>query len=291
MASQRPKGLIDLRRSTILWITRSFYPIANLDQNLTINPAKAMTLRRAFRGLTNKESLRKERVIRQIKKLFDHGWFVATYGEANIGGSDPLEYYLLNISNPRLSPSPFFDSEWYVRAYEGTDMKGLSPIEHYILHGDAANMNPSPLFDTAFFRETNPSIPANDTALAHFVSEKTTSFPNPLFDSQWYATRYNVSDPIPFRHFITIGWLRGLDPSPLFSTAYYRAAYIDTISPEVNPLADYLGGGDRRGRNPSPYFNSSWYLTTYPDVAASQNNALAHYVRYGYKEGRRPSPY
>lgn len=168
-------------------------------------------------------------------------------------------------------------------------MKGLSPIEHYILHGDAAGLDPSPLFQTTFFRQMHPFIPARDTALVHFVTVEKKAFPNPLFDSQWYTDRYKVEDVLPLRHFIAIGWREDFDPSPMFSTAYYRNAYLDTAVNDANPLADFLNGGDRKGRNPSPYFSSSWYLTAHPDVAASTMNALSHYIQYGYNEGRRAS--
>jgi hypothetical protein len=283
------KGRRPATNPRILWIGPAFYLIADRDQRFTFKPADAMTLRRMLKGSPNKQSLRKDRVNNQIKKLFDREWFAEKYGAEIPAGADPLDYYLANVEKFELAPNPFFDPIWYTKACAGIDMKGLSPIEHYILHGDAAGLNPGPLFHTTFFRELNPAIPANDTALAHFVTAAKTAYPNPLFDSEWYAARYKVTDALPLKHYVTTGWLEDFDPSPMFSTAYYRIACPEIDAAGLNPLADYLDGGDRKGRDPSPYFNSSWYLTMYPDIAASTMNALAHYLQYGYHEGRRPS--
>lgn len=107
-----------------------------------------------------------------------------------------------------------------------------------------------------------------------------------LFDAEWYLQRYpDVAgagvDPV--LHYLVHGAANGRDPSPHFSTPFYRESYPNVTR---NPLVDYLDGGAAAGRNPSSTFDSAAYLERYPDVAKAGLNPLVHYVRFGKAENR-----
>src|SRR6184192_4056620 len=82
-----------------------------------------------------------------------------------------------------------------------------------------------------------------------------TSYPNPLFDAQWYLTQYP-----------------------------------DVRESSFDPYDHFMRHGASEGRNPNAFFDTSWYLANNPDVRASVMNPLDHYLRHGAAEGRKPGP-
>ncbi|MBB5346595.1 glycosyltransferase [Desulfoprunum benzoelyticum] len=116
----------------------------------------------------------------------------------------------------------------------------------------------------------------------------------PLFDSEWYLTRYpdvETSKDFPLRHYYYFGVEEGRDPNPYFDTRWYLNQYPDVAESGRNPLLHYMKHGVAEARNPSPYFDIRWYLNEYPDVAKSGINPLLHYIKFGAAEGRNPNPF
>lgn len=73
-----------------------------------------------------------------------------------------------------------------------------------------------------------------------------------LFDTDWYLKAYPdvaLSKIDPVRHYMSIGWHLGRDPSPKFSTNTYFELNSDVRTAEVNPLEHYLFQGLKEGRN------------------------------------------
>jgi hypothetical protein len=59
------------------------------------------------------------------------------------------------------------------------------------------------------------------------------------------------------------------------------------ISETLDGIEHYLSVGWLQGFDPSPLFSTNHYLWRNPDVLRAQLNPLVHYIRYGLKEGRR----
>lgn len=113
-----------------------------------------------------------------------------------------------------------------------------------------------------------------------------------LFDVNWYLA--HTDDPFahanPLGHYLVAGAAQGLDPHPLFHTAWYLAAYPDVAASGINPFVHYVTIGARELRNPCWLFDAKWYAERYPDVPTDYGNALKHYCKRGAKEGRDPHP-
>ena len=94
----------------------------------------------------------------------------------------------------------------------------------------------------------------------------------------------------PLQHYLDDGVDAGIDPHPLFDTAYYVKRNWSVMDGE-NPLVHYLVEGYVTECDPSPFFDSANYLDVYPDVAVSGTNPLIHYALFGATElRRRPHP-
>ena len=113
-----------------------------------------------------------------------------------------------------------------------------------------------------------------------------------LFDVNWYLA--HTDDPAarrnPLGHYLLAGTAQGLNPHPLFHTAWYLATYPDVAASGINPFAHYVANGARDLRNPCRLFDAKWYAERYPDVPADHGNALKHYCTHGAREGRDPHP-
>ena len=71
-----------------------------------------------------------------------------------------------------------------------------------------------------------------------------------LFDSRWYRTQPGGPTwaPNAVVHYATVGWRRGLNPSPRFDTQSYWNRYRDVRELDANPLIHYLLHGVKEGR-------------------------------------------
>lgn len=111
-----------------------------------------------------------------------------------------------------------------------------------------------------------------------------------LFDQAFYLSRYaDVGEASidPILHYLTWGAAEGRFPNPLFDT-YFYASQLNEDS-DINPLLHYIETGGRFGLKPHPLFDSLYYLESNPDVAQAGLNPLAHYLLYGDREFRKPN--
>lgn len=72
-----------------------------------------------------------------------------------------------------------------------------------------------------------------------------------FFDDVWYLNKYGnfpntIQDPV--KHYLTIGWKLGNDPSPIFSTNGYLSLNNDVKKANVCPLVHYLKCGKKERR-------------------------------------------
>ena len=72
--------------------------------------------------------------------------------------------------------------------------------------------------------------------------------------------------------------------SRYFEDDWYRKTY--SLDEKVNCAKHYLTLGWKLGYNPSDKFNGNKYLEKYEDVKKANICPLIHFERYGEKEGR-----
>ena len=71
-----------------------------------------------------------------------------------------------------------------------------------------------------------------------------------LFDSEWYATRFDDVALVsldPVEHFVRFGLLLNRDPGPEFDTQYYSEANPDVVAAGIAPLLHFIRHGEGRG--------------------------------------------
>ena len=115
--------------------------------------------------------------------------------------------------------------------------------------------------------------------------------PNPLFKTAWYIEKYanEIEYDDPLTDFVLAGCEKGRRPNALFDVDFYMNTYSDVKSRGINALVHYLYFGVKEGYWPNAYFDSNYYLANNPDVRAAGYNPLYHYLASGGTEGRNPS--
>lgn len=116
--------------------------------------------------------------------------------------------------------------------------------------------------------------------------------PHPLFDSQWYATRYPRQDSLPpFLAFLREGAAQDHDPSPFFDTSYYYSQRPGLRARGVNPLLHYVEHrGIQHAAHPNPLFRGGFYIHNNPEAATRTPTPFQHYLRYGLPRRAHASP-
>ena len=252
-------------------------------------------------------------------------------------GIDPLSHYekygkkenrVISISemNKRnyslILNSPYFDMDWYIDNY---NIKGdVDCVNHYLDIGYKKGFNPGPNFSTYEYYECNKDIKkTNVNPLFHYelkgkIENRVIKFSeelikqhylfisdSPYFDKEWYVDTYGISSDVdPARHYLDIGYARGFNPGPNFSTYEYYECHRDVKKYGMNPLLHYEQYGRNEGRklhfsdevnnqhylfiSDSPYFDKEWYVDTYG--ISSDVDPARHYLDIGYARGFNPGP-
>ena len=127
---------------------------------------------------------------------------------------------------------------------------------------------------------------------------------SPLFDKDWYESSYddvggNVDS---VSHYLNIGYAKGYNPGPDFSTSEYYECNKDVRKYGMNPLLHYEKYGRKENRFiwisdknlrdyevilNSPLFDKDWYERTY-DIG--EDDSVNHYLLTGYAKGYNPGP-
>ncbi|MCQ4162166.1 glycosyltransferase [Roseomonas sp. GC11] len=80
-----------------------------------------------------------------------------------------------------------------------------------------------------------------------------------LFDAAHYRGHFTEALPQDadlLAHYLAFGWQAGLDPHPLFSVAYYQAAYPEAAG--LEPFGHFLLEGEAKGNSPHPLLSLPW---------------------------------
>lgn len=106
-----------------------------------------------------------------------------------------------------------------------------------------------------------------------------------------YARRAGCSPTDAVSHYRTQGWREGLNPHPLFDTAFVLTALGSSSRQDSDPfdllsqsVANFAAAG-------SPVFDPEFYLAAHEDVRLSGANPYLHYLEHGSREGRQPNPF
>lgn len=190
--------------------------------------------------------------------------------------------------------SPLFDRRFYLEQNpDVARIQDIDTVEHYLLWGGFEGRNPHALFDSSFYLERNPEVARKRiNPLVHFLTEGARYGgldPHPLFSIRHYVEQDPDMSEFSFNpllHYLQRGARQGLDPHPLFDTAFYWRQLHGKHS-DSNALVHYLTEGAKSGLMPSPHFDGAYYYRRYPDVAEARINPLVHYVRAGQSEGRQ----
>lgn len=128
-----------------------------------------------------------------------------------------------------------------------------------------------------------------------------------LIDVPFYAEQDGVScasESECIEHYLNVGWLSDLDPSPWFSTARYLDLNPALREQRINPYLHYLfvvvgedalerafaGLGTAHIAKLRAYFDQDWYSQSNPDITLTVNDPFIHYLTQGWQEMRDPSP-
>jgi glycosyltransferase involved in cell wall biosynthesis len=113
-----------------------------------------------------------------------------------------------------------------------------------------------------------------------------------LFDSKFYASQLGsdgLQDMAALYHYLTHGWLLGLDPHPLFSVKYYFTRNADVLAAGIEPLSHYVEFGSKEMRDPHPLFLGSYYKATAGVAIPRDIPMLSHFLTE--KNAGRPHPF
>ena len=167
--------------------------------------------------------------------------------------------------------SSYFDKEWYESTYDILD-EDKDPVNHYLHIGYKKRYNPSMKFSTHEYFECNNDVKrVLENPLVHYElfgrKEKRRMC---LTDEQHQKDYDLISD------------------SPYFDKDWYLDTY-DDLNGYDDPVYHYLHVGYTKGFNPGPNFSTDEYHICNPDVKEHGMNPLLHYERYGRREQRKLS--
>lgn len=164
-------------------------------------------------------------------------------------------------------------------------------------------------------------IKSLETVIKYGPSEYHAVAKSGFFDVKYYRIHnpslwFSKQDLL--EHYLTIGWLKGKNPSKIFDGNKYLYMYPDVAKVGINPLIHYICHGRKEKRNAFPvenlfspryykssltprieneydllkdsgYFNSLYYRLHNPSLWFSCKNLLQHYLIFGWLNGKNPS--
>ncbi len=150
------------------------------------------------------------------------------------------------------------------------------------------------LFDAEHYRRQGEEAPTVDAALAHFrqLGDRIGLDPSPYFSTRWFKERYpDWADdgPTAFESFLARVCRRApVAPHPMIDPAYYRAAYPDLERFGFGVALHFMLHGDEEGRQPSEAFDAGFYRRCY--LPLGEGHPFRHYIATGRSGNCLPRP-
>ena len=127
-----------------------------------------------------------------------------------------------------------------------------------------------------------------------------------FFDQAFYAKQAKLESKDSeyiLKHYLHIGWKRGLNPTSSFRTSRYLNALPELRTTDTNPFFHYLfevvgepslssafdGLSLRDIETLRAGFDEEWYLNNYPDVETLGVDPLIDYMTSGWRASKNPS--
>lgn len=191
-----------------------------------------------------------------------------------------------------IARSRIFDAEWYKANYpDVTD--DWDCISHYLQKGASQRRRPHLLFDPAWYELARGSKRRDANPLIDYILYGAADGvePSPYFSTPFYRKISGGTGRLtPLGHFVACGSSRGLAPTPLFDRRWYLDNNPDVRRAGLDPFLHFVASGAKEGRSPSPLFDSAWYRMKNADARDEGCEPLHHYLLLGAVEGRKPSP-
>lgn len=217
--------------------------------------------------------------------LFYRGQVLMTNEEGLDDEMPPLVHYLLDGVTHSLSPHPLFCALFYISQRPDVVKQSMNPLVHYVQFGCLENVKPHPLFDTEYFaQQSGIDLARFPNPLVAFLSIGAHECSlHKLFDITYYRSQLKalrITDLVehPVVHYLREGFTKGLNPHPLFDTAFYKINNPYLLKYHVEPLTHYLAWGVQEARNPHPFFDTEWYQKSYPEKQQPGMTPLAAYL-------------
>ena len=179
----------------------------------------------------------REKLIRS-SGFFDAEWYAARYPEAG-KPERALTHFLKNGAVTANDPGPDFCTRAYLAEYPDVAASGMNALLHYLRFGR---------FEGRIARNLH-GHPTGDGA-DHGLSEAALARVRGAFDERFY---HDTNPDLPkdtdaFAHFMGPGWRQRRDPADWFSTDCYLRHHADVAGEGQNPFAHYVLSGCREGR-------------------------------------------
>ena len=166
--------------------------------------------------------------------------------------------------------SSYFDKEWYENTYDLSE--DIDPVDHYLHEGYIKRYNPGPNFSTQEYFDCNRDIKrVLVNPLVHYELSGRKENRTIYFSDERHQKDYDE-----------------ILNSSYFDKDWYESTY-DDVGENIDPVYHYLNIGYVKGYNPGPNFSTDEYLACNEDVKEHGMNPLVHYERYGRKENRKIS--
>ena len=187
-----------------------------------------------------------------LRMGFDEAFYLSRYGDIRDGGIDPLYHYLSSGWRELRDPARDFSTAYYLDTNPDIAAAGLNPFVHYHMYGRAEGRRPRALEDQIQVHEDQINWDA--------VDRKDVAAIRDHFDADFYLASYpEVADLgiDPVVHYVGLGWLKGYDPTPEFSTRYYGGRYRDIREAGMNPFVHYCRFGREENRKARSYMDAA----------------------------------
>jgi hypothetical protein len=193
-----------------------------------------------------------------LSGLLDPNYYLIAGGDVREAELDPVAHFCRYGWRENRRPNIHFNTRWYMETNPAVAKLGINPLTHYICEGETQGRRPAIYFDPVWYATTyRDALKATGLRpLAHYVAHRRSQAlsPNQYFDAEWYVGRYGAQigpNREAFAHYLQMGTISDLDPSPHFDAARYRRRHLgrltrgfrQTLHPERNnPLVHYLHG-------------------------------------------------
>ena len=180
--------------------------------------------------------------------LFDAKYYLKHYPEIKKLDMDPIQHFMCYGWKEKKNPSNNFDTSFYLKEYIDVSEANINPLIHYLRYGQFEN------------RKAKMSLWEMFVKFFHFNNAKMRSDYLIIKKSKYFNKRYYIkqcqnfdkTNTDPIKHYLSIGWKEGLNPSKKFDTNYYLEVNADVKNAGINPLLHYEKHGKYEHRNISP---------------------------------------